>query len=72
LTSGQRTCHIDILYHFIREIVEKGIINISFVKTVGNDADAYTKYLSVDLFKKHTEKYMEQLNDIEASVKQGG
>jgi transposase InsO family protein len=71
-TSGQRTRHIDIRYHFVRELVEEGIINISFVKTLENDADVYTKNLSADLFNKHTEKYMEQLNDVEASMKQGG
>ena len=71
-TSGQRTRHIDIRYHYVRELVEQGIINISFVKTLENDADVYTKNLSADLFNKHTDKYMEKLNNVEASKKQGG
>jgi hypothetical protein len=71
-TSGQRTRHIDIRYHYVRELVEQGIINISFVKTLENDADVYTKNLSADLFNKHTDKYMEELNNVEASKKQGG
>jgi hypothetical protein len=53
-TTGQRTKHIDVRYHFIRELVEDGTIEIEFVKTLDNEADIYTKNTSGELFQKHT------------------
>nr|GEX06726.1 retrovirus-related Pol polyprotein from transposon TNT 1-94 [Tanacetum cinerariifolium] len=46
-----RTKHIDIRYHFIKEKVEKGIIELFFVKTEYQLADLFTKALSEDRFK---------------------
>jgi hypothetical protein len=58
-TTGQRTKHIDIRHHYIREHVENGIVVIRFVRSDDNDADLMTKNTSQRLYKKHTEKYME-------------
>ena len=38
-TTGQRTKHIDIGYHYIREYIEDGIVKIIFVKSEDNLAD---------------------------------
>ncbi|GJT63900.1 integrase, catalytic region, zinc finger, CCHC-type containing protein [Tanacetum coccineum] len=45
-----RTKHIVVRYHFIKEHVEKGTIELYFVKTDYQLADLFTKALSVDRF----------------------
>nr|GEW64303.1 hypothetical protein [Tanacetum cinerariifolium] len=45
-----RTKHIVICYHFIKEHVEKGTIELYFVKTDYQLADLFTKALPVDRF----------------------
>ncbi|GKA40684.1 retrovirus-related pol polyprotein from transposon TNT 1-94 [Tanacetum coccineum] len=46
-----RTKHIDVRYHFIKEQVEKGIVESFFVRTEYQLADLFTKALSEDRFK---------------------
>nr|GFB23439.1 retrovirus-related Pol polyprotein from transposon TNT 1-94 [Tanacetum cinerariifolium] len=46
-----RTKHIDVLYHFIKEKVEKGIVELFFVRTEYQLADLFTKDLPVEMFK---------------------
>ena len=41
--STNRTRHVDMRYHFVREYVEEGIIKILFVSTDKNLADMFTK-----------------------------
>jgi hypothetical protein len=41
----QRTKHIDVRYHFIRELQEKGDINVTYVPTEKQLADPLTKPL---------------------------
>ena len=56
--SGPRMKHVDIRYHFVRDLIEEGTIEISFVKSEENDSDVFTKNLGEELFKKHINKYM--------------
>ncbi|GKB77413.1 retrovirus-related pol polyprotein from transposon TNT 1-94 [Tanacetum coccineum] len=46
-----RTKHIDVRYHFIKEHVEKGIVELFFVGTEYQLANLFTKALSEDRFK---------------------
>nr|GEW61125.1 Gag-Pol polyprotein [Tanacetum cinerariifolium] len=46
-----RTKHIDVRYHFIKEKVEKGIVELFFVGTKYQLADMFTKALSEERFK---------------------
>nr|GFA03390.1 ribonuclease H [Tanacetum cinerariifolium] len=46
-----RTKHIDVRYHFIKENVEKGIIELFFVGTKYQLADLFTKALPEERFK---------------------
>nr|GEU93641.1 hypothetical protein [Tanacetum cinerariifolium] len=46
-----RTKHIDVRYHFIKEMVEKGIVKLFFVGTEYQLADLFTKALPVERFK---------------------
>jgi Reverse transcriptase (RNA-dependent DNA polymerase) len=39
----QRTKHIDIRYHFIRDLLQKGTINMKYVPSEENIADIFTK-----------------------------
>ncbi|GJW91272.1 retrovirus-related pol polyprotein from transposon TNT 1-94 [Tanacetum coccineum] len=50
LVQHSRTKHIAVHYHFIKEHVEKGTIELYFVKTDYQLADLFTKALPVDRF----------------------
>nr|GEY83019.1 retrovirus-related Pol polyprotein from transposon TNT 1-94 [Tanacetum cinerariifolium] len=45
-----RTKHIDVRYHFIKQKVEKGIVELFIVKTKYQLADMFTKVLPVETF----------------------
>ena len=40
-----RTKHIDLRYHFIREAVNEGKINVQYIPTAENIADIFTRAL---------------------------
>nr|GEW13645.1 hypothetical protein [Tanacetum cinerariifolium] len=46
-----RTKHIDVRYHFIKEKVEKGIVELFFVRTEYQLADMFTKAVPEERFK---------------------
>nr|GEW74897.1 hypothetical protein [Tanacetum cinerariifolium] len=50
LVQHSRTKHIAVCYHFIKEHVEKGTIELYFVKTDYQLADLFTKALPADQF----------------------
>ena len=58
----QRTKHIDILYHVIREYIEDGAVKIIFVCTDENVADIFTKNTSQDTYNNHTDRFMDKTN----------
>ena len=47
------TKHIDIKLHFIRELIERKVVNVVYIETAANVADIFTKGLSTKLFFKH-------------------
>jgi len=47
-----RVKHIDIKYHFIRERVQSNEINVSYINTKDNIADAFTKALAAPTFER--------------------
>nr|GEV97427.1 hypothetical protein [Tanacetum cinerariifolium] len=51
LFQHSRTKHIDVRYHFIKEKVEKGIVELFFVGTEYQLADLFTKPLPEERFK---------------------
>ena len=57
---SNRSKHIDVRYHFVREFVHDGFIRIIFVRSENNDADLFTKNLSCDLYKKHSQKLVSE------------
>nr|GEY68339.1 retrovirus-related Pol polyprotein from transposon TNT 1-94 [Tanacetum cinerariifolium] len=50
-TSHSRTKHIDVRCHFIKEKVEKGIVELFFVRTEYQLTDLFTKALPEERFK---------------------
>jgi len=61
-TIGNRTKHIDVRYHYVREYVEDGIVKIVFVKSIDNDADIFTKNTGGEIHNIHVEKFSEELD----------
>ncbi|GJR88710.1 retrovirus-related pol polyprotein from transposon TNT 1-94 [Tanacetum coccineum] len=51
LVQHSRIKHIDVRYHFIKEQVEKGIVELFFVETEYQLGDLFTKALPEDRFK---------------------
>ena len=56
--TSQRTNHIDIKAHFIREYVDQGIVKIIFVKSEDNVSDIWTKNTDQQTFWRHIIKIM--------------
>ena len=57
-TSNTQTKHVNTRYHFVRELIEEGVIKIEFVRSENNDSDIFTKNLGNELFIKHSPKFM--------------
>ena len=51
--SGGRTKHIDVRYHFIRELVERKALNIQYTESSNQHADTVTKPLGLEAFARH-------------------
>ena len=49
--NSRRPRHIDIAFHYIRDLVKKGIIILKYVVTESNIADVMTKALGSNKFK---------------------
>ncbi len=55
---GDRSKHIDVAYHFTRELVEKGELTILRIDSDDNPADICTKALKPDAFFRHYNRIM--------------
>ena len=51
--NNQRTKHIDIRYHHIRDWVQSKVVKIEKVKSLDNTADIFTKSLPTQLHVHH-------------------
>ena len=49
---GMRTKHIDIKYHFIRELIGRNFLDIRYVRSEDNYADLTTKNVGNEIFDK--------------------
>jgi hypothetical protein len=59
--TGQRTKHIDIRAHFLREYIESGVLKVVFIRSEDNDADILTKNTPEELFHSHRKKNVEEI-----------
>jgi hypothetical protein len=57
-SSGVRMRNIDTNYHYVREKLEEGVINIEFFKSIENDSDIFKKNLSQEIYDKHVTKFL--------------
>ena len=57
---SNRTKHVDVRYHFVREFVQDGFIKVIFVKSEENDADLFNKNLNGELHWKHASKLIKE------------
>jgi hypothetical protein len=48
----KKTKHIDIQYHFVRDLVQQGVVEISYCRTDEQVLDIFTKALSKEKFYK--------------------
>ena len=57
--SSTRTKHVDVRYHFVRELTEEPnpVVKIEFCRSEDNRADVYTKNVGIQLFKKHNDPH---------------
>jgi hypothetical protein len=53
--SHKRSKHIERKYHLIRDIVERGDVEVMKISTHDNIADPLTKTLSIKVFERHLE-----------------
>jgi hypothetical protein len=45
-----RSKHIEMRYHYVRDMVQKNVLSIQYVPTAGQTADIFTKLLSLKKF----------------------
>ena len=55
--TSNRTKHIDVKFHHVREYILDGTIVIKFVKSENNDADIHTKNTNRDTYHRHEDKF---------------
>jgi hypothetical protein len=58
---SQRTKHIDMRTHFVREYIEDEILKILFIRSEDNTADIFTKNTSEEIFNRHASKFVEDI-----------
>src|SRR5687767_2153975 len=57
-STSQRTKHVDVKYHFVREFVVDGEVKVIFVQSEDNIADIFTKNTMNKAFHWHLETFM--------------
>jgi hypothetical protein len=57
-TLHSRTKHIDIRYHFIRQVVKQGGVKLTYINTKEQEADINTKGLTVSTYKHLRDKLL--------------
>ena len=60
--NSNRTKHVDICAHLVRQYVEDGIIKVIFVRSAENEADTFTKNVRCVIFRKHATKNLIDVN----------
>ena len=56
--SSARTKHLDVRFHFVRELVSSGTITVEHVPTAEQRADLFTKALVGPIFREHRDYLM--------------
>jgi len=59
-----KTKHIDIRFHYVRELIKENKIKLNYVKSEKNLADGFTKYLNNTLMDNFRQSILYDCNDI--------
>ena len=62
--SERRTKHIDVLYHFIRELVERKVLNIQYTESSNQHAANMTKPVGQEAFARHHYSFFMKLPEL--------
>ncbi len=62
-TINQKSRHIDLRYHKIRELIKEGKIDLKYIKSQFNLADGFTKYLNGTLTKQFKNALLYKLRE---------
>jgi len=54
--TSDRTKHVDIYFHFIRQHIQEGTVKVEFVRRQENDSDLFTKNVNGETFEEHRRK----------------
>ena len=57
--SSSNSKHIDVRYHFLRDLVRKGDLSVKYLKTEEEHADIITKAIGRESFEKHRDFVLE-------------
>jgi hypothetical protein len=69
-TTSQRTRHIDVRVHFVRQFIEDGIFQINFVRSEENDADIFTKNTTEEIFQSQSDNLVEEITSLTIASEQ--
>jgi hypothetical protein len=56
--TDERRKHIDVKHHYIKELVENGVINVKWIPSGENIADMFTKALGIKVYVNLRDKMM--------------
>ena len=70
VTTSQRTKHVDIRYHYVREFIQDGFLEVKFVKTTENVSDGFTKNLNGELYDKHKKSFIQDKETLNEEQKE--
>jgi hypothetical protein len=60
VSTSSRTKHTGTRYHFVREFVKEGFVEIIFVRSEDNTSDPFTKKTPGSIYDKHTAEFVAQ------------
>ena len=61
--TGDRNRNVVIRYHYVRELVQNGEVQIMFVRSENNDSDIFTRNTAKRIYDEHSGKFMGTTSD---------
>lgn len=61
--TGNRTKHIDMIYHFVLEYIENRLLKARFLRSEDGRSDLFTKNMNLDTFKRLSPLVLYRLKD---------
>lgn len=68
---SNRTRHVDIRAHYVKEFIEDGVVKIKFVRSGDNTSDMMTKNLNSELHGKHSSNVMVDDKEMKEVIQEG-